>query len=101
MRTKRRFGFWRVFWVVLALYLIFNIIGAVFIVMAPSNDKQIKPEELLTLKHLISQLALFVFILFYYYFTLNGYYRLIQQKKSAFHYLRFTVVVVLALVAFY
>jgi LytS/YehU family sensor histidine kinase len=58
-------------------------------------------KDFFTLSTLINQLVTFVFIVFYYYFTLNTFYRLIQEKKSAVHYIRFCAIVIAVLILFY
>ena len=85
----------------LGLYILFAIVGIIAVYITPANEKKIEIKDILTVKHLITQLCTFVFIVFYYYFTLNAFYRLMLQKKSAVHYIRICVITVLALVAFY
>lgn len=101
VKNKRRFRFWKTFWVVLGLYILLGIIGVIAIYMAPAGEKQIEVRDLFKTRHIINQCATFLFIVFYYYFTLNAFYRLMQEKKSAVHYIRASVIIVLVLVAFY
>jgi two-component system, LytTR family, sensor kinase len=101
LEKRKRFRFWRVFWIVLGLYILFALIGIIAVYVTPANEKKIDIHDIFTLKHLLNQCINFVFIVFYYYFTLNAFYRLMQQKKSAVHYIRICVITVLSLVAFY
>jgi two-component system, LytTR family, sensor kinase len=43
----------------------------------------------------------FIFIVFYYYLTLNAFYQLIADKKPTIDYVRLCVIIILVLVAFY
>lgn len=102
MKTKKRFRFWRVFWVVLGLYILLAILGIIALSMAPVKENHnAKVEELLSWKNLRTQCITFVFIVFYYYFTLNAFYSLMRQKKSVVHYIRVSVITVIGLSAFY
>lgn len=101
MKTKKRFAFWKVFWVVLAIYILFAIIGILAVSIAPSKEEPFDVKSLLTWKHLLNQVVTFTFIVFYYYFSLNAFYRLIQQKKGTFHYIRLSVLISGVLVLFY
>jgi two-component system LytT family sensor kinase len=101
VKNKRRFRFWKTFWVVLGIYILLAVIGIIAIYMAPAGEKQIEVHDLFKTRHIINQCVTFLFIVFYYYFTLNAFYRLMQQKKSAVHYIRASVIIVLVLIAFY
>jgi sensor histidine kinase YesM len=90
-----------VFWIVLALYIVFALIGIIAVYVTPASEKKFDVKDIFTLKHLLNQLVTFVFIVFYYYFTLNAFYSLMLQRKSAVHYIKVSVITVLSLVAFY
>jgi two-component system LytT family sensor kinase len=93
LKTEKRFHFWRVFWVVIAVYLFFLIVGLVFATMAPvtSSDKGFNWNQLLEWKHLLSQIAGMLFCVFFFYFTLNIYFRLFLEKKGAIQFLKVSV----------
>lgn len=101
MKTGKRFAFWRVFWVVLGIYLLFALIGAIAVSMAPSKSQDFHLDGILSWKNLLNQCVTFLFIVFYYYYTLNAFYKLIHQRKNAIHYIRVAVITSLALVVFY
>lgn len=101
MNTIKRFRFWRVFWVVLGFYVLLATIGIIAISLAPYKQHQADLKNLLTWQHLINQCITFVYIVFYYYFTLNVFYALMRQRKSAVHYVRVIVITIFALIAFY
>jgi ABC-type Na+ efflux pump permease subunit len=101
MNTAKRFAFWKVFWVLLGVYLVFGALGIAAASLAPLKDQPFDINDFLSWQHLSYQLINFIFILFYYYFTLNLFYRLITDKKSLTSYVRLIVIIILALIAFY
>lgn len=102
VKTNKRFRFWKVFWVVLAIYIVLAAIGIIAISMTPVKDNHnVKLDDIFTWKHMRNQCITFVYIVFYYYFTLNAFYALMRQKKSAVHYVRVAVITVVGLIAFY
>lgn len=98
---KRRFRFWRVFWIVLGLYVLMAVIGVIAVQMTPEGQKNFRLENLLKTKHIINQVVSILFIVWYYYFTLNKYCRYMQERRSAWRYVRFSLLIVLMLVAWY
>ncbi|MBA2330568.1 MAG: histidine kinase [Flavisolibacter sp.] len=101
MNTAKRFAFWKVFWVLLGVYLVFGALGIAAASLAPLKDQPFDINDFLSWQHLSYQLINFIFILFYYYFTLNLFYRLITDKKSVTSYVRLIVIIILVLIAFY
>jgi sensor histidine kinase YesM len=101
LETRKRFRFWKVFWVVLGFYLLLVIIGIIAISITPYKEHQKDLQDMLSWRHLINQCITFLYIVFYYYFTLNTFYRLMREKKSAVFYIRVIVITILALIAFY
>jgi sensor histidine kinase YesM len=102
MRTKRRYGFWKVFWVVLAGYILFALIGFIaFTVAPPAKDNPFEWTKLLTWKKLLSQISTFLFIVCFYYFTVNTFYRLMLEKKGTVSYIRTGILAMAALSLFY
>ena len=93
---KKRYSFWKVFWVVLAFYLFFMTIGMAFASFAPT-EKGFDLSRVLTWKNLFSQLLnLFGSVVFYYFVT-NHFYRLFAEKKPALRFLRYAVIALLIL----
>lgn len=101
MNTKRRFRFWRVFWVVLGFYILLAIIGVIAVSLTPYKGHQKDLQDLLSWRHMTNQCITFIYIVFYYYFTMNAFYKLMREKKSAVFYIRVIVITIFALVAFY
>ncbi|MBD0284505.1 MAG: histidine kinase [Flavisolibacter sp.] len=98
---NKRYQFWRVFWTVFGVYILFGLLGIVAASMSPMTDKTYNWKDFLTWKNGLNQIVTFIFIVFYYYFTLNIFYRLIQEKRSTIHFIRFIAVVVIVLCVFY
>ena len=91
MNTTRRYHFWKVFWVVLAVYIFGLLIGIAFASFSPITQEEYKWERLLEWKRVLSQVIGFLFSVFFFYFTLNKYYRLFAAKKGFTDFIRYTV----------
>ncbi|WP_066405691.1 sensor histidine kinase [Flavisolibacter tropicus] len=100
MNTSKRFRFWRVFWVVLGLYLFFGILGIITMSITP-EAKEVNLAKMLTWRHLSSQVASLLFTSLFYYFSLNAFYPLYATRKPAIHFLKPAVLTVLAVTAYY
>jgi two-component system, LytTR family, sensor kinase len=101
LKIKRRFSFWKVFWVLLGVYLVFGALGIAAASLAPLKEKPFDINEILSWENLLYQCINFIFILFYYYFTLNLFYKLIAEKKSVIQFIKPIVIIVIILIAFY
>ena len=100
LKKVKRFRFWKVFWVVLGLYVLLILFGVIATSLAPVNP-EIKLAELLHWKKIVGQCITFLFIVLYYYLTLNIFYNLIIHRKSAMHYIKACLVIVIVLVTWY
>lgn len=99
MKAKKRYQFWKVFWVVLALYLFLMIVGLAFASFAPT-ETPFDWNKLLTLKHIINQLVAFLFSAGFFYFTLNAFYRLFYKKKNTYDFLKYGVIAALTIAVY-
>ncbi len=100
VKTKRRFAFWKVFWVVLALYIVLSFIGIVMYWMSPASEK-ISIHKYMQGYWWVEQCVAFLFIVGYYYFTLNTFYSLFKNRSNAIEFVKACSVIVLVLVAYY
>lgn len=92
MKSNRRYQFWRVFWVVIAVYFFFMIIGMMFASMVPSGEnKTYIWERMLEWRHLLGQIVGMVVCVFFFYITLNAYYRYFAEKKGALPFIQTSV----------
>src|SRR4051812_5948933 len=99
MKTKKRYAFWKVLWVVIAIYIFFGLLGLVAMSIAPTQ-KSYDWHKILSWSHLVGQLAGIAFSVAFYYFFLNTFYQLVADKKSTIHYIKYSVLAAVALVSF-
>ena len=88
--SDNRFGFWRVFWVVLSCYVFFMFLGILAILS--TGHETYDWNTILNPWHFINQGIYMAASIGFFYFTLNYYYRLFAERKSSFHFLRYTIV---------
>ncbi len=99
--TTRRFRFWNVFWVVLALFIFLFIFGLMAASINPIAKAELDKHDFLALKNIISQVVSFTFTVVYYYLTLNLFYKLMAQKRPFIDYLKRSVIIVIVLLVYY
>jgi two-component system LytT family sensor kinase len=98
MKTIKRYSFWRTFWVVLAIYIFFGLLGIIFASIAPTEaSKGFDWHKIMTWRHVLSQCAGILFSVFFYYYSLNGFYRLIVTRQNSFQFIKYAVLAVLTL----
>ena len=102
MKTAKRFQYWRVFWVLLALYVSLILLGFLAASITPTGAaKEINWQKHLTLPAIAYQVASFFFVASFYYFTLNGYYQRFVDRSSFYSFLRYTLLMVGILLLYY
>jgi two-component system LytT family sensor kinase len=101
IKIKKRYSFWKVFWVVLGLNLIFTLLGFIALSVSPMYSKDFNWNKLLTWHYLFSQCLSVAFSSLFYYFSINNYYKLFFERKSASHFFRPTVIAILFLAAYF
>lgn len=85
--AKKRFTFWKVFWVMLGIYVLFLVV-AILVVYTFPNAKQ--PPDWRMFLDLISSISMVVGLFFhtlFFYVALNHFYYLIAERKSLFFFL--------------
>jgi len=97
LRAKRRYAFWKVFWVVLGLNLIFTLLGFIALAVSPVYSKDFNWDHFFTWHYLFSQLVSIAFSSGFYFFAINNYYFLFFRRRPAVDYIKPTVIAVLAL----
>lgn len=95
--TKRRFSFWKVFWVVLAAYVFFLLLGLLATFSASPANQPFRWGYLINKWHLISQCLNVVTGTIFFYYTLNFYHRYFVERKNAFYFLRCSLISGIAL----
>lgn len=101
MTSTKRYHFWRVFWVVAAVYIFFGLIGFIAVYLAPVTEQTFDSKHFLKWSTLISQGAGIIFSAFFFYFTLNVFYRLISERKKAVDFVKYVVFAILSLAVYY
>ena len=101
MKANRRYHFWKVFWVVLAVYIFGSLIGIAFASFSPVTKDEYNWEKMLGWRAILGQFTGFLFSVFFYYFTLNKYYRLFAAKKALTDFIRYTVGAFIIMAVYY
>jgi len=101
IKIKRRYSFWKVFWVVVGLNIIFTILGFIALSVSPMYSKEFDWTNLLSVRYLFSQLLSIVFSSGFYFFSINSYYGLFYERKPASDFIKPTVIAVLSLAAYF
>ncbi|HWI90272.1 MAG TPA: histidine kinase [Flavisolibacter sp.] len=95
--TKKRYSFWKVFWVVLGLNLVFTLLGFIALSVSPMYSKDFNWTKLLTWHYLFSQGISIAFSTVFYYFSVNSYYKLFFDRKTASSFFRPSVIAIISL----
>ncbi|GAB4092964.1 sensor histidine kinase [Flaviaesturariibacter terrae] len=102
MKTAKRFHFWKVFWVLLALYVLLVCLGFLMASLSPApGAKDIDWRKHLTLPGILYQVATFTFLVTFYYFALNGYYRRFLERSSLFNFFGYSMRLIGVLLVYY
>ncbi|HEY0678140.1 MAG TPA: histidine kinase [Chitinophagaceae bacterium] len=94
MIANQRFSFWRVFWVVLACYIFFLLLG--LLAAFTASQRPIEWKYYTEKWHIVSQLMNIAVSSIFFYFTLNYYNRYFVERKGAFYFLRYSIIAGLA-----
>src|SRR5688572_1749622 len=98
---NKRYSFWKVFWVVLAVYIFFAFLGMIASFIASSPESHYSIKRFVTWRNLLSQLYGLIYLSGFYYYTANIYYDLIAQKRSTFKFVQVSVIALLGLAVYY
>lgn len=96
---RRRYAFGRVFWVTAAIYLGFNFLGLLALYFSPANQES-NWSVFFSWVNLLSKVFSTFFFSFFFFVSLNMFYRLFAGKHRAVTYLQ-PVAVSLLLLGFY
>lgn len=97
LKLKKRYSFWKVFWVVLGLNLLFTFLGFIALAVSPVYSKEFNWNRLFTWHYLFSQLISIAFSSAFYFFAVNRYYSLFFDRRPLADYIKPTVIAVVAL----
>jgi two-component system LytT family sensor kinase len=101
IKANRRYSFWKVFWVVLGVNLFFTLLGFIALSVSPMYSKDFNWSKLLTWHYLLSQLLSIAFSTGFYYFSVNGYYKLFYERRPAIDFIKPVVIAVVVLAAYF
>jgi len=98
LKGVKRYSFWKVFWIVTAIYLFFMLLGMFFIFLAPNENAHW--EKMFNWRTLVQQGISLFFSAFFYYWSANVFYRLFADRKSTSSFIK-PVILFLAVLAVY
>jgi sensor histidine kinase YesM len=104
MTFKPRYKFWTVFFYVLAAYCLFALIAFLALALVPEKhaaDEMAKMKAIPLKTYIIRYGINFSFSVLFFYFTTNIYYALIARKAKFISYLKVSVIVLLACLAYH
>lgn len=101
MQIKKRYFFWKIFWIVLAVYIFFSLLGIIVVSVSPVTDKTPSLNKLFGWKNLVNQCVNIFFSTLFYYFTLNVFYKLIAGRKNTIYFIKPAALSILGLGAYY
>lgn len=85
---RRRFGFGRVFWITLAIYLFFTFIGLIAMFISPAVNKAPNWSVVFSWQNLLNQLFSVAFFSVFYFLTLNMFHRLFAGKHKPVQFIQ-------------
>lgn len=101
MKTKKRYPFLSVFWVVIAINLFFTLLSVFVIVIMESVHGKNALKELTTLNSIIKQVIGIACQTLFYYYTLNFYNTMMVEKKNSSHYIRFSLLMLMVVFCYF
>lgn len=90
MQKNKRYHFWKVFWVVLGLYIFLGLMGLIAIYLIPETG--VKLNAILNWRHIVHNCLSVLFSSFYYYYILNIFYVFFIERKLFFPFLRTSII---------
>ncbi|MFL5808662.1 MAG: sensor histidine kinase [Flavisolibacter sp.] len=97
MEIKKRYHFWKVFWVVLAVDILITLIGVLALILAPQEGVTLS--HIFQWKNLLREAASLAFGTVYFYYTLNYFYNYFVDKKGYVYFLRVGAIAALACIS--
>lgn len=93
MLNHKRFSFWRIFWVVLAAYVFFLLLGLLATYTATASSKEpFNWKYFLNTWHLVNQFLNNLVGAAFFYFTLNFYHKCFVERKGFFQFIPVTLI---------
>ncbi|MFY7651086.1 MAG: sensor histidine kinase [Chitinophagaceae bacterium] len=79
---NNRYTFWKVFWIVVAINAVLQLLGFGVLAIVDVPDQPFKVEDFLTLEALLQIVVSTLFNVIFYYFTLNVYHNFLIKKYT-------------------
>src|SRR4051812_37620609 len=92
MKTKKRYHFWKVFWIVTGVYFFFTLIGVLTLSLMPSEAGKIP--SILSLYTCIKTLTSTIFSTVFFYFVINYYYQFLVERRKFLPYLQVSLIAI-------
>ncbi len=97
MNINKRYRFWRIFWVVLALNIFFALLGIITLSVTPGMSKELNLEKFMGWRMLFTKCLELVLAAIFFYYSLNGFYRLYAERRKAVEFLKPTLLYFLSI----
>lgn len=102
MKIKhQRYSFWKVFWVILAINVLFSLLGIIALSLAPVPNDSVNIHSIFSWKGILRQVISFLFSTFFFYFSLNFYYRLFLLRKNYVPFLQISILAIAVSIAYH
>lgn len=101
MNPNIRYRFWRVFWIVLAVYIFLTLLGILVIFISPVASQMGGIDSMFTLRHLFNQVASVAFASGFFYYAVNEYYNLMVNRKTSFDFTKTTAICLVMLAIYF
>ncbi len=101
MGQGKRYSLKQVFWVVLAVNIFFMVLGAIVISVTPATSDTPTWDKIFSWKNLISTIISLAFSTFFYFFAVNTFHRLLNERKKSFEFVKPLVLAVLAVSGYF
>ena len=101
MRFKTRFRLWNVFWVVLAVFILFGCLILISYALFPNEAAMREVNSVPAHIYALRYGTGFLFMVLFFYFSTNYYYNLLAEKKKFISFLKVSVIILLACFAYH
>src|SRR6476660_1282595 len=101
LMNRRRYSFGKVFWITLAIYLFFLVVGLVAMYLSPTMNTAPNWSKIFSFQHILSQVVGLAFFALFYFFKLHILYSLISGKHKPTQFVQPLVLAFLLLGVYY
>lgn len=98
-RFKKRYAFWKVFWVTLTIYVCLGLVALVMISLVPKEAEKIP--DFFQRRFIIRTGASVLYTIIFLYFATNYYYHFISEKLKPVSYLPFSLIMIFICIGYH